>query len=52
MIISPFTPLFFEDFKSDGIESRYIQVFATFDPILLNVFSRQAKPKAHFILWE
>lgn len=35
MIISPFTPLFFEDFKSDGIESRYIQVFATTDQILL-----------------
>lgn len=35
MIISPFTPLFFEDFKSDGIESRYLQVFATTDQILL-----------------
>lgn len=35
MIISPFTPLFFEDFSSDGIESRYIQVFASSDQILL-----------------
>lgn len=35
MIISPFTPLFFEDFKSDGIESRYLQMFASTDQILL-----------------
>ena len=35
MIISPFTPIFFEDFKSDGIESRYMQVFSTTDQILL-----------------
>lgn len=35
MIISPFTPLFFEDFSSDGIESRYIQVFASSYQILL-----------------
>lgn len=35
MIISPFTPIFFEDFKSDGIESRYMQVFASSDQILL-----------------
>ncbi len=35
MIVSPFTPLFFENFKSDGIESRYVQVFATSDQILL-----------------
>ncbi len=35
MIISPFTPIFFDDFKSDGIESRYVQVFAPSDRILL-----------------
>ncbi len=35
MIVSPFTPIFFDDFKSDGIESRYIQVFAPSDRILL-----------------
>lgn len=34
MIISPFTPIFFEDFKSDGIESRYTQIFASTDQIL------------------
>lgn len=35
MIISPFTPIFFENFNSDGIESRYMQVFAPSDQILL-----------------
>lgn len=34
MIISPFTPIFFDDFKSDGIESRYTQIFASTDQIL------------------
>lgn len=38
MIISPFTPLFFEKYKSDGIESRYIQTFAQTDQILVEMF--------------
>ena len=38
MIISPFTPLFFEKHKSDGIESRYIQTFAQTDQILIELF--------------
>lgn len=37
MIISPFTPLFFPDIKVDGIDSRYIQTFATTDEILVQV---------------
>lgn len=37
MIISPFTPLFFPDVKADGIDSRYIQTFATTDEILVEV---------------
>lgn len=37
MIISPFTPLFFPDVKVDGIDSRYIQTFATTDEILVEV---------------
>lgn len=37
MIISPFTPLFFPDVKVDGIDSRYIQTFATTDEILVQV---------------
>lgn len=39
MIISPFTPLFFNsDHKTDGIESEYIQTFATTDRILIQIF--------------
>ena len=37
MIISPFTPLFFPDVKADGIDSRYIQTFATTDEILVEI---------------
>lgn len=37
MIVSPFTPLFFIDRKADGIESDYIQTFATTDQILLEL---------------
>lgn len=37
MIISPFTPLFFDLHKSDGIESRYLQVFAPTDKILIQI---------------
>ena len=37
MIISPFTPLFFNLPKADGIESDYIQTFATTDRILLEI---------------
>lgn len=35
MIVSPFTPVFFIDRKSDGIDCDYIQTFATTDRILL-----------------
>lgn len=38
MIISPFTPLFFPSAKADGIESNYIQTFATTDKILIELF--------------
>lgn len=37
MIISPFTPLFFNSHKSDGLDSRYIQVFAPTDRILIEI---------------
>lgn len=40
MIVSPFTPLFFNDHrKTDGIDSEYMQTFATTDRILLEVIS-------------
>lgn len=37
MIISPFTPLFFINHKTDGIECDYIQTFATTDQILIEI---------------
>lgn len=37
--VSPFTPLFFINRKADGIDSEYIQTFATTDRILLQIFS-------------
>lgn len=39
MIISPFTPLHFKEAnESDGLASRYLQVFAPTDQILIEVF--------------
>lgn len=37
--VSPFTPLFFINRKADGIDSEYIQTFATTDHILIQIFS-------------
>lgn len=37
MIVSPFTPLFFINRNADGIDSEYIQTFATTDQILLQL---------------
>ena len=37
MILSPFTPLFFSHHKRDGIDSKYIQTFATSDEILIEL---------------
>lgn len=39
MIVSPFTPLFFINRKTDGIESEYIQTFSTTDRILLQLIA-------------
>lgn len=41
MIISPFTPLFFPSAKADGIESAYIQTFATTDQILIELIGEK-----------
>lgn len=48
MIISPFTPLFFNEHKSDGINSRYTQIFAPTDEILVEVIrtANESQPKA------
>lgn len=37
MIVSPFTPLFFINHKTDGLECDYIQTFATTDQILIEI---------------
>lgn len=37
MIVSPFTPLFFINRRADGIDSEYIQTFASTDRILLQL---------------
>lgn len=37
MILSPFTPLFFPSMRADGIESPYVQTFATTDKILIEL---------------
>jgi hypothetical protein len=39
MILSPFTPLFFAERNTDGIECPYLQTFATTDKILIEVFA-------------
>ena len=51
MIISPFTPLFFPEIKVDGIDSRYIQTFATSDEILVEVIglASEGTPTASII---
>lgn len=41
MIISPFTPLFFLNRKTDGKDSDYIQTFATKDRILLQLIGEK-----------
>ena len=47
MTISPFTPLRFDDgTKSDGLPSRYIQVFAPTDRIMLQVFTKTGTNEA------
>ncbi|MCM1337697.1 MAG: hypothetical protein NC187_08305 [Candidatus Amulumruptor caecigallinarius] len=44
MTVSPFTPLFFNLPKADGIESDYIQTFAPTDRILLEVICSSKEP--------
>lgn len=50
MIVSPFTPLFFNERKTDGIESDYIQTFSTTDRILLQIFGTSADDPVVFVI--
>lgn len=52
MIVSPFTPLFFINRKADGIESDYIQMFATTDRILLQLLGPKDEISAAQVLTE
>lgn len=49
MIVSPFTPLFFNIPKADGIECEYIQTFSTSDKILLEMIGTSGD-KNHVVL--
>lgn len=51
MLISPFTPLFFIDRKSDGIKSKYTQVFSPRDQILLEVICDSSEETGDWILY-
>lgn len=51
MLISPFTPLFFIDRKSDGIKSKYTQVFSPSDQILLEVICDSSEETGDWILY-
>lgn len=50
MIISPFTPLFFKERKTDGIESDYIQTFSTTDRILLQILGTPDDDPVVFVI--
>lgn len=52
MIVSPFTPLFFINRKADGIESDYIQMFATTDRILLQLLGPKTAAVVAHVLTE
>lgn len=50
-IISPFTPLFFIDRKTDGIDSGYIQMFADTDRILIEVIAKSHIETGDWLLY-
>lgn len=51
MLISPFTPLFFINRKSDGIGSSYTQVFSSTDQILVQVICGPDEDDIDWILY-
>lgn len=52
MFISPFTPLFFFNHKTDGIESEYIQTFATSDQILIEIIGKKSDEIKAYVVSE
>ncbi len=51
MLISPFTPLFFIARKSNGVNSRYTQVFAPGDQILVQILCDPGEEEGDWILY-
>ena len=52
MFISPFTPLFFFNHKTDGIESEYIQTFATSDQIFIEIIGKKSDEIKAYVVSE
>lgn len=50
MKISPFTPLCFEQYVSDGLPSRYVQVFAPTDQIMVQVEAATGEEVADMVI--
>ena len=50
MIISPFTPLFFDTYSKFRISSRYVQVFSPDDTIVIQVIVNNADEKPSLVL--
>lgn len=51
MFISPFTPLFFIDHRSDGLDSKYIQTFAPTDKILIEIICERNYEEGDWCLY-
>lgn len=51
MLISPFTPLFFNNRKSDGIKSHYTQVFSSTDKILVQILCDPREAESDWMLY-
>lgn len=51
MLISPFTPLFFVNHKTDGVRSSYTQVFSTKDQILIQIICDPNEEEGDWILY-
>lgn len=51
MKISPFTPLCFEPYTSDGLPSRYVQLWAPTDNILVEMFAETGEPAPEVTLY-
>lgn len=51
MLISPFTPLFFNNRKTDGLDSPYVQIFAPTDQILIQIIIDTDEEDGDWVLY-